>query len=75
MALETPDGRWRVEVVQRGAQVKYRVLHDGEEQIGWGSIAAIEHLLAKRGVSMADLSEVSSETSVTDNDGHSLNLS
>jgi len=57
MALETSDGRWRVEVAQRGARVGYRILKDGKQWHAWTGIAAVEHLLAKEGVSMADLVE------------------
>jgi hypothetical protein len=58
MALETVDGQWRVEVAQQGAQAGYRILRDGRQWHAWTGIAAVEHLLAKEGVSMADLVQV-----------------
>ena len=58
MALASPDDRLRVEVVQKGARVGYRLWRDGEIWTEFTGIAAIEHLLATRGVSMADLIEV-----------------
>lgn len=58
MVLETRDRRFRVEVVQTGPNVAYRLLRDGhlwQEKTG---IGAIEHLLEREGVSMADLLDV-----------------
>ena len=55
-ALETPDGAWRVEVVQRGKTVTYRLVH-GENVIDGLAIATLERLLNEAGVSMADLAE------------------
>jgi hypothetical protein len=55
--MQTPDGQWRVEVVQRGSQVRYRLIHgdDIREPIAIGTIA---YELAEAGLSMADLTEV-----------------
>ena len=48
-AMETPDGRWRVEVVRRGRTHWYRIVH-GEEVIDWLSISAVERILEDAGV-------------------------
>jgi hypothetical protein len=58
MALETPDKVWRVEVVQRGVEVRYQMLRDGEIFQERATIGTIEHLLGREGISMADLVEV-----------------
>jgi hypothetical protein len=63
MVLESPDRRFRVEVVQRGGQVSYRLLRDGEVWQEKTGIGAIEHLLQREGVSMADLVAVEAEPS------------
>ena len=56
-ALETPDGQWRVEVVQRRRDVAYRLVH-GENVVDGLAIATLERLLNEAGVSMADLVDV-----------------
>ena len=47
--METPDGRWRVEVVRRGRTHWYRIVH-GEDVIDWLSISAVERILEEAGV-------------------------
>jgi bifunctional non-homologous end joining protein LigD len=47
--METPDGRWRVEVVRRGRAHWYRIVH-GEDVIDWLSISAVERILEEAGV-------------------------
>jgi hypothetical protein len=56
-AMQTADGQWRVEVIQRGSQVRYRLIHgdDIREPIAIGTIA---YELAEAGLSMADLIDV-----------------
>lgn len=61
MALKSPDGRLRVEVVQKGAQVGYRLWRDGAIWTQWTGIGAVEHLLQQEGVSMADLIEAAAK--------------
>ncbi len=48
-AMQTPDGRWRVEVVRRGRTHWYRIVH-GEDVIDWLSITAVERILEEAGV-------------------------
>ncbi|MEU8663609.1 non-homologous end-joining DNA ligase [Actinoplanes philippinensis] len=55
-AFETPDGRWRVEAVQRGRDHFYRLLH-GDNVIDGLAIATVQRLLAEAGVDIADLVE------------------
>jgi hypothetical protein len=47
--MQTPDGRWRVEVVRRGRTRWYRIVH-GEDVLDWLSIAAVERSLDEAGV-------------------------
>jgi bifunctional non-homologous end joining protein LigD len=47
--MQTPDGRWRVEVVRRGRTRWYRIVH-GEDVLDWLSIAAVERILDVAGV-------------------------
>lgn len=62
-ALETPDGKWRVEVVQHRGQVFYRLLH-GENVVDGLAIATVQRLLEEAGVDMAELIEVAPEGTV-----------
>lgn len=55
-ALQSPDGRWRVEVVQHRGQVFYRLLHEDNVVEGL-AIATVQRLLAEAGVDIADLVE------------------
>jgi bifunctional non-homologous end joining protein LigD len=55
--MQTPDGRWRVEVVRRGRTRWYRIVH-GEDVLDWLSIAAVERILAENGVRREELREV-----------------
>jgi len=48
-AMQTPDGRWRVEVVRRGRTHWYRIVH-GDDVIDWLSITAVERILEEAGV-------------------------
>ncbi|GAA0811973.1 hypothetical protein [Spirilliplanes yamanashiensis] len=59
-AMQTPDGRWRVEVVRRRGQRSqwYRVLRDDEVVLDWLSITAVERILVEAGVDMAALAPV-----------------
>jgi bifunctional non-homologous end joining protein LigD len=56
-AMETPDGRWRVEVVRRDRTRWYRIVH-GEDVIDWLSISAVERILDEAGVDRRFLIEV-----------------
>lgn len=56
-ALQTPDGQWRVEVVQRGSSIFYRLIHS-ENVVEGLAIATLLRLLAEAGVDMADMVEV-----------------
>lgn len=55
-ALQTLDGRWRVEVIRRGRDRFYRLVH-GDNVIDGLFIATVERLLREAGVDMADLVE------------------
>lgn len=55
-ALQTPDGQWRVEVVQRRGQVFYRLIH-GDNVVDGLAIATLQRLLAEAGVDMGELVE------------------
>jgi hypothetical protein len=55
-AMQTPDGAWRVEVVQRGHTPWYRIVH-GDSELDWLSIAAVERILTEAGIDLADLEE------------------
>lgn len=57
-AMQTPDGRWRVEVIRRGRTRWYRVVH-GDEVLDWLSIAGVERILREHGVDMDTLVDVS----------------
>lgn len=57
MALESPDGAWRVEVAQQGTRVWYRLIHNGEP-VEPLAIATVQRILAENGIDMADLVEV-----------------
>jgi hypothetical protein len=52
--MQTPDGSWRVEVIRRGRNRWYRILH-GEDVFDWLSIAAVERILAEGGVNRDEL--------------------
>ena len=56
-AMQTPDGRWRVEVVRRGRTRWYRILN-GDNELDWLTIASVERILGEAGVNMADLISV-----------------
>ena len=53
-AYRTRDGRWRIEVVRRGRDQFFRVLH-GENIVDGLDIAMVEELLEQADVSMAAL--------------------
>ena len=55
-ALQSPDGRWRVEAVRRGRDRFYRLIH-GDNVVDGLAIATLERLLGEAGVDMADLVE------------------
>ncbi|GAA2875353.1 hypothetical protein GCM10010443_42110 [Actinoplanes cyaneus] len=55
-AFETPDGRWRVEAVQRGRDHFYRLLH-GDNVVDGLAIATVQRLLTEAGIDIADLVE------------------
>lgn len=59
-ALQTPDGRWRVEIIRRGRDHYYRLVH-GDNVIDGLFIATVERLLAEAGVDMADLVDATAE--------------
>jgi bifunctional non-homologous end joining protein LigD len=56
-AMQTRDGRWRVEVVRRGRQHRYRLVHDGTVLDGL-VIATVERVLREGGADIADLVDV-----------------
>lgn len=64
-ALETPDGAWRVEVLQQGREHYYRLIHgdDAQDRI---VIGTLQRLLAEAGVDWPDLVETDGEPAHTD---------
>ena len=56
-ALQTPDGTWRVEIVRRGRDQFYRLVH-GDNIVDGLFIATVERLLTEAGIDLADLVEV-----------------
>ena len=58
MVMQTGDGRWRVEVIQRGTHHGYRLLcAQRDVELDLLAVGTVEHTLAKEGHSMADLVE------------------
>ncbi len=55
-AMQTPDGRWRIEIMHRGDSRWYRVSHD-DNVLDWLDLAAVERILTDVGVDMSDLVE------------------
>lgn len=53
-AMQSPDGRWRVEIVRRGRSRWYRLIA-GDSEIDWLSITAVQRLLADAGVDLGTL--------------------
>jgi bifunctional non-homologous end joining protein LigD len=47
-AMQTPDGQWRVEAIQRGRHYSYRILH-GDNVIDGLVIGTAHRLLAEAG--------------------------
>ena len=60
-AMQTADGRWRVEAVRRGRQDFYRLIH-GDNIIDGLVIATVQRLLDEARVDLADLIDVSSSS-------------
>lgn len=58
--MQTPDGRWRIEIVRRGRSRWYRIVN-GDNEIDWLSISAVERILAEAGVDMACLLPVTED--------------
>jgi bifunctional non-homologous end joining protein LigD len=56
-AMQTPDGKWRVEIVRRNRNRWYRIVN-GERVLDWLSIAAVERILDEAGVDRHTLVEV-----------------
>jgi bifunctional non-homologous end joining protein LigD len=52
--MQTPDGRWRIEVVRRGTSRWYRILHD-DNILDWLAITDVERILHDVGVDMGRL--------------------
>ena len=56
-ALQSPDGRYRVEVVQHRADIHYRLLRDGEVWQPLAALGTVEVLLSREGVDLGDFVE------------------
>jgi hypothetical protein len=50
-AIQTPDGTWRVEVVKRGRDRWYRIVH-GDDVIDWLALGSVERILGEAGVDL-----------------------
>ncbi len=61
-AMQTPDGRWRVEVVRRDVATWFRLIH-GDDVIDWLDIARVEQILDQAGVTMSALQAAPLRTS------------
>ncbi len=55
--MQTPDGAWRVEVIERGRTRWYRLTHEHNE-LDWLSIAAVQRILSEADVDMATSSRL-----------------
>jgi bifunctional non-homologous end joining protein LigD len=55
-AYQTRDGRWRVEVIRRGQDHFYRLVH-GDNILDGLFIATVQRLLTEAGIDMADMTE------------------
>jgi hypothetical protein len=70
--MQTPDGAWRVEVVKRGRSRWYRLLN-GDNELEWLSIAAVQRILGEAGIDIADLEAVADQSSdPVDNPTHGV---
>jgi bifunctional non-homologous end joining protein LigD len=56
-AMQTPDGRWRVEIASQGGTRWYRVVH-GDNIVDGLGLAGVKRILAEDNVDMRLLSEV-----------------
>jgi bifunctional non-homologous end joining protein LigD len=56
-AMQTPDGRWRVEAVRHGSEHSYRLVHD-TAVVDRLAIATVERLLSEAGIDIADLIDI-----------------
>jgi prepilin-type N-terminal cleavage/methylation domain-containing protein len=66
-SMQTPDGRWRVEIVRRrGGVWWYRIVH-GEEVLDRLSIAAVERILDEAGVERHTLVEIDPDSTTERN--------
>lgn len=65
-ALETPDRRWRVEVVQEGSRHGYRIVHDGQVLHAFVGIGEVGYYLGREGVDMSELVEVPASPATAD---------
>jgi bifunctional non-homologous end joining protein LigD len=63
-AMQTADGAWRVEIVRRGRDRWYRIVH-GDDVIDWLSISSVERILAEADVDLADLVDVPDRPAAT----------
>jgi hypothetical protein len=69
-AMQTPDGAWRNEVVKRGRS-RWYCLVNGDNELDWLSIAAVQRILSEAGIDMGDLEEASKGPSASvDNPTH-----
>ena len=55
--MQTPDGRWRVEIVRHDHNRWYRIV-TGDRVFDWLSIAAVERILDEAGIDRHTLVEV-----------------
>jgi hypothetical protein len=53
-AMQTADGRWRVEVIRRETNSWYRLIHD-TDVVDLLDLDSVEALLAKAGIAMSAL--------------------
>jgi bifunctional non-homologous end joining protein LigD len=53
-SMQTPDGRWRVDIMRRGTARWYRVRH-GDAEFDWLDLPAVERILTEAGADIGQL--------------------
>jgi bifunctional non-homologous end joining protein LigD len=53
-SMQTPDGRWHVDIMRRGTSRWYRIRH-GDNEFDWLDLPAVERILAEAGAELGEL--------------------
>jgi bifunctional non-homologous end joining protein LigD len=59
--MQSPDGRWRIEVMRRGTSRWYRLTHH-DNVLDWLTITDVERILTDVGVDISHLTETGPTT-------------